>query len=277
MKLQTRRRMKLIPVHFILILLSVIMLMPFFWMVTTSFKEEIDIFAIPPRFFGIRYSLDNYEWLFDRMPFFSYMLNTLKVTVVVCASQLMTSSLGGYAFGRFEFRGRDAIFLMYLAAMMVPSFVTLVPSFIIFRNLGMYDTHWPLILPGVSSAFGTFLMRQFFQGIPKDLEEAARVDGCNPFGILVRIFMPLSKPALTTLAIFIFNGVWNDYLAPLVYVVSPSKMTLTIAISNLQMSYATNWGLLMAGLTISIIPVLIAFLCAQDVFVKGIALTGIKA
>lgn len=277
MKLQTRRRMKLIPVHFILILLSVIMLMPFFWMVTTSFKEEIDIFAIPPRFFGIRYSLDNYEWLFDRMPFFSYMLNTLKVTVVVCASQLMTSSLGGYAFGRFEFRGRDAIFLMYLAAMMVPSFVTLVPSFIIFRNLGMYDTHWPLILPGVSSAFGTFLMRQFFQGIPKDLEEAARVDGCNPFGILVRIFMPLSKPALTTLAIFIFNGVWNDYLAPLVYVVSPSKMTLTIAISNLQMSYATNWGLLMAGLTISIMPVLIAFLCAQDVFVKGIALTGIKA
>lgn len=277
MTLMTRRRLKQIPVHFFLILASIVMLMPFFWMLTTSFKEEIDIFAMPPRFFGIRYSLDNYAWLFDRMPFFSYMMNTLKVTAIVVVLQLTTSSLGGYAFGRFEFKGRDALFMMYLSAMMVPAFVTLVPSFIMFRNLGLYDTHWPLILPGISSAFGTFLMRQFFQGIPKELEEAARVDGCNPFVILTRIFIPLSKPALTTLAIFIFNGVWNDYLAPLIYLASPSKMTLTVAISNLQMSYATNWGLLMSGLTISILPVLIAFLCAQDVFVKGIALTGVKA
>ena len=161
--------------------------------------------------------------------------------------------------------------------MMIPAFVTLVPSFILFRNLGLYDTHWPLILPGISSAFGTFMMRQFFTGIPKELDEAALIDGCNPLTILLKIYLPLSKPALTTLAIFIFNGVWNDYLAPLIYIVTPSKMTLTVAVSMLQMSYATSWGLLMAGLTISVLPVLVAFLCAQDVFVKGIALTGIKA
>lgn len=266
-----------IEIHTLLIIASIIMLLPFIWMVTTSFKDEADIFVTPPKFVGIRYSVDNYVWLFNRMPFFKYMLNTGKVTVLVVIFQLFTSSMGGYAFARFRFKGREGLFMVYLAAMMVPAFVTLVPSFIIFRTLNLYDTHWPLILPGVTSAFGTFLMRQFFAGIPKELEEAAWVDGCNPFRILTQIFMPLSKPALTTLGIFIFNGVWNDYLAPLIYVVSPSKMTLTVAISALQTTYATNWGLLMAGLTISILPVLIAFLCAQDMFVKGIALTGIKA
>lgn len=272
-----RSACKRLPVHLMLILASVIMLLPFFWMVTTSFKDEVDIFVMPPKFVGIRYSFDNYKWLFDRMPFFSYMLNTAKVTVLVVAGQLFTSALGGYAFARLKFKGREQLFLLYLATMMVPSFVTLVPSFIMFRMMGLYDTHWALILPGLATAFGTFLMRQFFTGIPNELEEAARIDGCNPFGIFMRIFIPLCKPALTTLAIFIFNGVWNDYLAPLIYIVSPSKMTLTVAISLLQTTYATNWGLLMSGLTISILPVLVAFLCAQDLFVKGIALTGMKA
>lgn len=268
---------KKIFMHILLLAGSGIMLLPFFWMITTSFKEEIDIFVMPPKFLDIRYSLDNYRWLFNRLPFFSYMFNTIKVTVMVVILQLLTSSLGGYAFARFRFRGRDKLFMLYLAAMMVPGFVTLVPTFILFRNLGLYDTHWPLILPGVTSAFGTFMLRQFFLGIPLELEEAARIDGCSPFGILLRVFMPLSKPALTTLAIFIFNVVWNDYLAPLIFIVSPSKMTLTVAISMLQMSFSTNWGLLMSGLTISILPVLIAFLSAQDIFVKGIALSGLKA
>ena len=275
--LQRRRWLRRIPVHVLLIIGSATMLLPFFWMVTTSFKQEGDIFVMPPKFIGIEYTLSNYRWLFDRMPFFLYMGNTLMVTVTVVAAQLATSALGGYAFARFRFRFRDQIFLLYLAAMMVPGFVTLVPSFILFRTLGLYDTHWPLILPGVTSAFGTFLMRQFFMGIPKELEEAATVDGCSPPRILAQIFLPLSKPAMTTLAIFIFNGVWNDYLAPLIYLVTPSKMTLTVAISLLNTQYATNWGLLMSGLTISILPVLIAFLCCQDVFVKGIALTGLKA
>ena len=209
--LQRRRWLRRIPVHVLLIIGSATMLLPFFWMVTTSFKQEGDIFVMPPKFIGIEYTLSNYRWLFDRMPFFLYMGNTLMVTVTVVAAQLATSALGGYAFARFRFRFRDQIFLLYLAAMMVPGFVTLVPSFILFRTLGLYDTHWPLILPGVTSAFGTFLMRQFFMGIPKELEEAATVDGCSPPRILAQIFLPLSKPAMTTLAIFIFNGVWNDY------------------------------------------------------------------
>lgn len=266
-----------LPVHLMLLIASAIMLLPFFWMITTSFKDELDIFVMPPKFWGIRYSFDNYKWLFDRMPFFSYMFNTAKITIIVVAGQLFTSALGGYAFARLHFKGREKLFLLYLATMMVPGFVTLVPSFIMFRMMGLYDTHWSLILPGLATAFGTFLMRQFFSGIPNELEEAARIDGCNPFGIFIRIFVPLCKPALTTLAIFIFNGVWNDYLTPLIFIVSPSNMTLTVAISLMQTQYATNWGLLMSGLTISLLPVLIAFLCAQDLFVKGIALTGMKA
>ncbi len=266
-----------LPVHLMLLIASAIMLLPFFWMITTSFKDELDIFVMPPKFWGIRYSFDNYRWLFDRMPFFSYMFNTAKITIIVVAGQLFTSALGGYAFARLHFKGREKLFLLYLATMMVPGFVTLVPSFIMFRMMGLYDTHWSLILPGLATAFGTFLMRQFFSGIPNELEEAARIDGCNPFGIFIRIFVPLCKPALTTLAIFIFNGVWNDYLTPLIFIVSPSNMTLTVAISLMQTQYATNWGLLMSGLTISLLPVLIAFLCAQDLFVKGIALTGMKA
>lgn len=275
--MKTTRRLKHIPLHLVLILLSFIMLMPFFWMVSTSFKYEADIFVVPPKFINVEYTLYNYTWLFEKVNFARYMFNTAKITVCVLVGQLITSSLGGYAFARLHFRGREKLFMLYLSTMMVPGFVTMVPSFILFRNLGMYDTHWPLILPGLTSAFGTFLLRQFFIGIPVDLEEAARIDGCNPFGIYWRIFLPLSKPAMTTLAIFIFNGVWNDYLAPLIYVASNEKLTLTVAISNLQTSLATSWGLLMAGLTISILPVLVAFLAAQDVFVKGITLTGMKA
>ncbi len=275
--IQKKKWYQQVSTQVLLIIISIIMFLPFIWMIITSFKDEADIFTMPPRLFGIRYSFDSYRWLFQRMPFFQYMLNTAKVTVIVAVLQLLTSSLGGYAFTRFEFKLKEPLFLLYISAMMIPAFVTLVPSFILFRNLGLYDTHWPLILPGISSAFGTFMMRQFFSGIPKELDEAALIDGCNPLTILLKIYLPLSKPALTTLAIFIFNGVWNDYLAPLIYIVTPSKMTLTVAVSMLQMSYATSWGLLMAGLTISVLPVLVAFLCAQDVFVKGIALTGIKA
>lgn len=266
-----------ILVHSMLLIASLAMILPFLWMISTSFKSEGDIFIMPPRLIGIEYSFKNYLWLFDRMPFITYMLNTLKITICVTCGQLVTSALAGYAFARLHFKGRNGLFMLYLTTMMVPSFVTLVPSFVLFRYLGLMNTHLALILPGIATAFGTFLMRQFFMGIPGELEEAARIDGCNPFGIFMRIFVPLSKPALTTLAIFTFNGMWNDYLAPLIFIVSPEKMTLTVAISTLQTTYATNWGLLMSGLTISIVPVLIAFLCAQDVFVKGIALTGMKA
>lgn len=210
---KTARKLKHIPLHLVLILLSFIMLVPFFWMVSTSFKNEADIFVMPPKFIHVDYTLSNYAWLFEKVNFARYMFNTVKITLCVLIGQLITSSLGGYAFARLRFRGREKLFMLYLSTMMVPGFVTMVPSFILFRNLGLYDTHWHLILPGLTSAFGTFLLRQFFIGIPVDLEEAARIDGCNPFGIYWRIFLPLSKPAMTTLGIFIFNGVWNDYLS----------------------------------------------------------------
>ena len=263
--------------HILLIPAALTMLLPFVWMASTSFKEAKDIFTFPPTLFGQTITLENYRYLFEKVPFVKYIMNSLKIAGVVTAFQLFTSSLAGYVFARLRFPARDKIFLLYLGTMMVPGCVTLIPNFIVFRLLGIVDTHMSLILPAISTAFGTFFMRQFFQEIPDELEQAAKVDGCSLFGIYWRIFLPLSKTALVTLGIFIFNGAWTDYLGPLVYIISPEKMTLTVGVAALQGTYATNWGVLMASLCISVLPVLIIFLLAQDVFVKGIALSGIKA
>ncbi len=263
--------------HIFLLPLAFSMFIPFLWMITTSFKLPQNVFTFPPSLFDKVMTLENYQWLFSKVPFFTYFLNSLKITACVTAGQLFTCALGGYVFARLRFKFREAIFLLYLATMMVPFHVTLIPLFIIFKNLGLIDSHYSLILPALTSAFGTFLMRQFFITMPDELEQAAKIDGCSTFMIFWRIFLPLSKPALTTLGIFIFNGVWTDYLAPLVFLISPQKMTLTIGIAMLQGTYATSWGLLMAGLTISVLPVLTLFLAAQDIFVKGIVMTGLKA
>ena len=252
------------------------MVIPFVWMVSTSFKEASDIFTFPPSLLGKVVTMENYKWLFEKVTFMRYFFNSLKVAGIVTICQLFTSSLAGYVFARLRFPGRDKLFLLYLATMMVPGHVTLIPNFILFRILGIVDTHYALILPAIATAFGTFFMRQFFQEIPDELEQAAKVDGCSLFGIYWRIYVPLSKTALVTLGIFTFNGVWTDYLGPLVYIITPERMTLTVGVAALQGTYATNWGVLMAALTVSVLPVLIIFLAAQDVFVKGIALTGIK-
>lgn len=271
-----KHRMQHIILHLILIPAALTMVIPFVWMVSTSFKEAADIFTFPPSLFGKTITMENYKWLFEKVPFMRYFFNSLKVGAIVTVCQLFTSSLAGYVFARLHFPGRDKLFLLYLATMMVPGHVTLIPNFILFRILGIVDTHYALILPAIATAFGTFFMRQFFLEIPDELEQAAKVDGCTLFGIYWRIYVPLSKTALVTLGIFTFNGVWTDYLGPLVYIITPERMTLTVGVAALQGTYATNWGVLMAALTISVLPVLIIFLTAQDVFVKGIALTGIK-
>lgn len=278
--MKNRKRKKLLLqyllLHFILIPAALTMVIPFVWMVSTSFKEASDIFTFPPSLLGKVVTMENYKWLFEKVTFMRYFFNSLKVAGIVTICQLFTSSLAGYVFARLRFPGRDKLFLLYLATMMVPGHVTLIPNFILFRILGIVDTHYALILPAIATAFGTFFMRQFFQEIPDELEQAAKVDGCSLFGIYWRIYVPLSKTALVTLGIFTFNGVWTDYLGPLVYIITPERMTLTVGVAALQGTYATNWGVLMAALTVSVLPVLIIFLAAQDVFVKGIALTGIK-
>lgn len=262
--------------HVLLLIGAVIMLFPFIWSICTSLKGMNEVFTYPPRFFGDELKFSNYINMSDRFPIFQFFFNTLKITVIVVLFQLITSSMAGYVFARLRFRFREGLFGLYLATLMVPAQVTMIPTFLLMKVYGLLDSHWSLILPALVSAFGTFLLRQFFSTIPAELEEAAKMDGCTPFGIYWRIFVPLSKPALATLGIFIMLGTWNDFINPLVFINSMNKMTLTLGLANMQGLYSTDWPSLMAATVITVLPILIVFLSAQDVFVRGVTLSGLK-
>lgn len=274
MKARNIRR-KLIT-HFLLILGVIVMLVPFLWMLTTSLKTEQEAFIFPPELFGKTLVFENYLRISDRFNYFGYFLNSIQVSAWVVFFQLFTSSMAGFVFARLNFRGREKIFLLYLATMMVPFHVTTITNFITMTNIGLVGKLWSLMVPPMVSAFGTFLLRQFFITIPKELDEAARIDGCNPFRMFVQIFLPMAGPSLATLAIFCFMGIWNDYFTPLVYITDQTNYTLPLGLATMKGMYSTNWPVLMAASTVSVLPVLIAFLCAQDAFVKGVALSGMK-
>lgn len=264
--------------HAILILFVITSVLPFIWMVSTSFKMSGAIFIMPPQWIPTEPTMENYNNLFEYIPFARQFLNTLFVCVVIVCGQLFFSSMGGYAFARLDFPGRETIFLMYLGTMMVPGVVTLIPTYMIMRELHWVNTYAALIGPFVlGSAFATFLMRQYMMTIPKELEEAARIDGAGYFGIFFRIMLPLTRPALTTLAIFAFVFFWNDFLWPLVVINSDKMKTLQVGIASLAQSYfGTDWGALMAGATLSVMPLVIAFFFAQRQFIEGISVTGLK-
>lgn len=255
---------------------AVVMVLPFLWMLSTAFKPTAEVFKMPPQLIGSRIEFGNFLRVSDRFPFGRFFLNSLKIAVIVVGVQLFTSSMAGFAFARLRFRGRDKLFLLYLATMMIPAQVTLIPNFLLMGQLNLVNTHYSLILPALVSAFGTFLMRQFFITVPPALEEAAKIDGCTPFGVYRRVFLPLSTPITATLAIFVLMNIWNDYFNPLIYINSVEKMTLTMGLALMQGMYSTDWVVLMAGTTLSLLPIIIAFLLAQDLFVKGVMLSGVK-
>lgn len=264
-------------VHIILAFGAVTMIAPFIWMLSTSLKSLNEVFVFPPTLFGESLRWNNYLQISDRFPFSIFFLNSMKIAVLVTAGQLFTCSLGGYSFARLKFPGRDIIFLLYLATLMIPYFVIVIPIFIMMRSFGWVDTHYALIVPGLFSAFGTFLMKQFFLTIPRELEDAAKIDGCTPFSIYRRIFLPLSKPALAALGIFTFMWSWNDFLAPLIFLNTITKRTIPLGLAVMQGLYSTDWPSLMAASVLSVMPIIIVFLCAQEFFVKGITLSGLKA
>jgi multiple sugar transport system permease protein len=271
-----KRTVVKIATHLVLLAGAVTMIMPFLWTVSTSLKQLNEVFVFPPRFFGAKLQWGNYLRISDRFPFGTYFLNSLKITVIVVIAQLITSSMAGFVFARLRFRSRDMLFGLYLATMMVPAQVTMIPNFIVMRHYNLIDTHYSLILPALVSAFGTFLLRQFFVTIPESLEDAAKMDGCTPFGVYWRIFVPLSKPAMATLGVFVFMGTWNEFVAPLVYINTQSKMTLPLGLASMQGMYSTDWPVLMAGTVICIMPLIVMFLLAQDFFIKGVTLSGLK-
>jgi multiple sugar transport system permease protein len=254
---------------------AVVMLVPFVWMVSTSLKTPAAVFVYPPEWLPNPVAWSNYADVVRIMPFLRYALNTAFVAGSVTFLQLVVSSLAAYAFARLHFPGRDRLFLAYLATLMVPGQVTLIPNFLIIKYLGWIDTYQALIIPQVFSAFGTFLLRQFFLTIPRELEDAARIDGASAFGIYRLIILPLSGPALATLGVFTFTAQWNNFLWPLIVINDEQMRTLTVGLRALVGQYTVQYQLLMAGSVISLVPILVVFLFAQRAFVRGIALTGL--
>jgi multiple sugar transport system permease protein len=257
-------------------LLALLAIVPFVWMLSTSLKTLDEVFIYPPKWIPSKLQFSNYTSLWRDFPMTTWVLNSLKVTTSVTIGVLITSSLAAYAFARMEFPFRNALFYMYLGAMMIPGWVMLVPNFVLMRRLGWIDTHWALIIPAIGQPFGTFLLRQFFLTIPKELEEAARIDGMGHFQIYRRIILPLALPALATLGVFQFMAIWNEFLWPLIVLNSPNKFTIPLGLGYLNTQHSTDWTRLMAGSVILLVPIVLLFAFAQRYYVRGIALTGLK-
>uniref|UniRef100_A0A7V4TEN0 Carbohydrate ABC transporter permease n=2 Tax=Candidatus Caldatribacterium saccharofermentans TaxID=1454753 RepID=A0A7V4TEN0_9BACT len=251
---------------------------PFLPVIATSLKSYSELMLRPFSIIPQKVLWRNYLEVFQTIPLLEYLWNTAKVSFLCTGGVLTTSSMAAYAFARLRFPGKNVLFVLYLATMMVPGQITLVPVFILMRNFRLIDTHASLILPiwGLMGAYGTFLLRQFFLTIPRDLEEAAILDGCGYLGRFCRIILPLSRPALATLGIFTLLSVWNNYLYPLVFLNTPAKRTLTLGLAMFRGDVDVQWNLLMAGTIVSILPMVVAFLAAQRYFVEGITLTGLK-
>lgn len=265
-----------ILIYIILCIVALSCIVPFFWMCISSFKYASDIFSVPIKWIPTRVTLMNYIKLFTDVPFLLYIANSFKLTIIITVGQVFTSILAAYAFARLRFPGRDKIFLAYLGTMMIPWHAIMIPQFDIITKLGLYDTHLGLILLHLFAPFGVFLLRQYFLSIPMELSEAARIDGCGELRICYQIVTPLCKPALVTLIIFTFKNTWNDYLGPLIYLNTPAKYTVQIGLKRFIGEYGTDFGPILAGSVISIIPVLIIFIFGQKYFVEGIAMSGIK-
>jgi multiple sugar transport system permease protein len=258
--------------------LSIVCVLPFVWMLATSLKTVDEVIREPHRLIPSDPQFVNYTSLWRDFPMSAWIWNSFKISGLVTLGVVATSALAAYAFARIEFPGRNIIFLAFLATLMIPGMVYQVPKFAMIQELGWQNSHMALIVPALSSAFGVFLLRQFFLTLPKELEEAARMDGAGHFRIFTRIILPLSGPALATLAVFTFIGTWNDFLNPLLFIDDYEKYTLQIGLTflNEQHRSVVNFNRLMAGDVIALVPMIAVFIVAQRYYVRGIALTGIK-
>lgn len=265
-------------IYLILTTGSVVLFIPLTWMLTTSLKESVAVFAFPPEWIPSPIAWHNYRDVFIKSPFARFYLNTVIITVVSLVGQVASASLVAFGFARMRFPGRDLLFVVLLATMMLPYAVYMVPSYVLFHALGWVDTYLPLIVPNFfgGGAFYIFLLRQFYLTQPRELDDAAKIDGCSYFGIFWRIIVPLSAPAIGVVAIFSFLGHWNDFLAPLIYLTSDKNFTLSLGITWFRGQYTTDWNLLMAGSLLIMAPCIVVFFAAQRYFIQGIVFTGIK-
>lgn len=261
------------------ILVAILVILPFLWMVVSAFKSQRELFAYPPTFFPKVWKAENFIEAASRgsISFWQMFLNTMKIALPSTIFNIIFSSLAGYAFARLKFPFRDTIFMCFIAAMMVPFAITLIPRFLMFKDFGFYDTYVPLIVPVMfGTPFSIFLTRQFFMTLPKELEEAAIMDGCSHFRIWAQIFMPLCKPIIATLSVFQFQSSYNDFMGPVIYIASDAKFTVQMGLSSFRNSFTSRYDLIMAGSILALIPVMILFVCCQKYIVRGIAMSGMK-
>jgi multiple sugar transport system permease protein len=275
-KKKLAQAVKLALLYALLAVLAAMIIFPFLWMISASLQMDKEVFRFPFRWIPKTFRWKNYTLIWKRVPFLLFVMNTAKLTLIITALQIATSSLAAYAFARLEFKGRDVIFLGYVATIAIPWQVYMVPQFILMRRLGLNDSHLALILLQAFSAFGVFLMRQFFIGIPKELSEAARIDGMNDIGIYAKIMMPLAKPALATLTIFSFVAVWNDFMGPLIYLSSEKLKTIQLGLRMFIAQYSADYALIMAASLVSLVPIVFLFVALQRFFVEGVASSGLK-
>jgi multiple sugar transport system permease protein len=258
----------------VLILIATCALFPILWAVSGSLKTAGEVTM--PTLFPARPQWSNYREVFAVMPFWRMFFNSVLYAACVSIGQVFFCSLAGYAFARLRFRGRDTLFVLYLGTLMVPLTVTVIPQFILMRVAGLTDTPWAMIVPGLfGSAFGTYLMRQFFRTLPDELEEAAILDGCSPWQIYWRILLPHAAPAVMVLAVLTWVNVWNDFLWPLLMIQRNSIATLTLGLVRMQGEYSARWPVLMAASVLILLPLLLVYALAQRAFIRGIAVTGL--
>ena len=263
-------------IYIVLIALAVFTLIPFVWMISSSLKLDREVFAYPMKWIPETFHWENYKLIWTRVPLVTYFGNTAFIAVVVTLLQTLTSSFAAYAFAKLTFKGRDTLFLAYIGTIAVPWQAYMLPQFIMMRSMGLYDTLWAMVVLQAFSAFGVFLMRQFYRGIPTELCEAARLDGLSEYGIWARIMLPLSKAAIATLVIFTFVNTWNDYMGPMIYLTRDVNKTVQVGLRRFIQENSSDYHLIMAASLCSLLPVSVVFLCLQRYFIEGIATSGLK-
>ncbi len=261
----------------VLVVIGWTMIYPVLWMISASFKFESDVFKFPIEWIPKKINLNNYRLaVASEFPYFQWYWNTFKTTAIVVALVLSVSSLAGFAFAKLRFRGKNLIFALFISTLMIPVQVRIIPQFMMFKSLGMINTHWTITLPWIYNGFAIFLMRQFFMTVPDELIEAAKIDGSGEYRTFFQIILPLAKSSLVALTILAFTWGWNAYFGPLIYISNPLKQVLAVGIASFKGLYAANYAVQMAGATLALIPVIIVYLIAQKQLIEGIALSGVK-
>ena len=263
--------------NMLLVALALLMLAPFYWMIVNSLLPRERAFSLPPEWFPRHVTLDNYREVFNLIPFGRLIYNSLKLTTIITVGAVAISTLAAYAFARLTFPGRDLLFIIMLSALMVPQQVTVIPTFILIKNLGLLDTHESIYLPGLINVFGTFLLRQFFLTIPRDLEDAAKLDGAGHLRILANVIVPLAAPAISALAIFTALAAWNEFFWANIFLTSPDKMTLPVGLVMISGRFGSGSPVvILAALSMIVVPLLILFSIAQRRITEGVAMTGLR-